>query len=690
MRSHVAVYRAPENANGCQFARYALHAPPTRQQQQQQHQSLQPHALWNAAQPTAPAACYNLHAQLQHHSIYHASAGAGAGAGAAAMPQPQQLLVNQQRINECAGIPLISNACSHLAPSQRHRLLRKSGKPWPAAGAQSMSQLAVHAQGQPLLQNIKQHHVPLHHQQLSPQSWPAHAASYQLPMRVNNFQLTDKSRMLRYQNSAPAVLSAQEQQKTLNSIGNHNNNSSNGSSSSSSSSSSSGSNSHCSGQEQTSSVTDTCLPRIIKPRKRRKKDRKPANGVLLKMDADLQPKLQQQHQQQQQQQPQQQQQYQHQPQHHPHHHPHPQSVHPHHHHHHQALNAANYAQLLPMARDRGMQHDHSHGVCFCRDCDPLRSLWDYPLRRSLSDASSSGQGASNSSNSSTSTHSDSSCASSICSQTMANNFDETEHFAPITGDSSRAEIVGVIGSQRSSHAHTASTSATATATAPPTASATTTAPALYLSDSSDSGYGDILSGMNIANDLFASCFGTAAAANAAETLLDESINEISRKLIETCAVNEPPPNEADASNGCGSGGGLGCRGEGIAGDSDSCSASASDSGLDSAGSYNSEALVFNFEHLNLMDTNFVTPTALDFLLDCNNNKRSESSSRSSSSNDNGNGNAKSDNNNNSSSSSDNITSQMTAGKGGDSNAATPTTLILGTVGKLKPAFSTIS
>ncbi|XP_064550856.1 uncharacterized protein LOC135436990 [Drosophila montana] len=595
MRSHVAVYRAPENTNGCQFARYALHGPPA------PPHPLQPPAIWNAAPPTAPNSCYNLRAQL-HHGLYHAAAGAP--------PQQQQLLVNQQRINECAGIPLISNACSHLTPAQRHRLLRKSGKPWPAAGAHSMSQLAAHAQGQPLLQNgNKQHHAQLQQQQqqYSPQSWPAHASSYQ-PMRINNFQLTDKSRTLRYQNSAPAVLSAQEQQQQqqkLNSSSNNNNNN------------------NCAGQEPASSAADTCLPRIIKPRKRRKKDRKPANGVLLKMDADLQPKLQQ---------------------------------------HQHASNTANYAQLLPLAGGSGgMQHDHSHGVCFCRDCDPLRSLWDYPLRRSLSDASSSGQGgASNSSsNSSTSTHSDnSSCASSICSRSVPNNFDETEqHFAPITGDSCRAEIVGVIGSQRS-HAHAAAAPAT-------TAPAATAAPALYLSDSSDSsGYGDILSGMNIANDLFASCFGHGAAANAAETLLDESINEISRKLIETCAVNELPPNEATAD-----GGGSSC-----AGDSDSCSASASDSGLDSAGSYNSEALVFNFEHLNLMDASFVTPTALD----CNNN--------------NNNADRKQQfynncfdlvwRNNNNNSNND--------CKGGGDSSATPTTLILGTVGKLKPAFSTIS
>ncbi|KRF78357.1 uncharacterized protein [Drosophila virilis] len=573
MRSHLAVYRAPENANGCQFARYAPHP-------------LQPPAIWNAA---APNACYNLRAQL-HHGLYHAGAG-GSGAG----PPPQQLLVNQQRINECAGIPLISNACSHMTPAQRHRLLRKSGKSWPAAaaaGTHSMSQLAAHAQGQPLLQNgNKQHHAQLQQQQqqYSPQSWPAHASSYQ-PMRLNNFQLTDKTRTLRYQNSAPAVLSAQEQQKTIN---NNNNNS------------------NCAGQEPASSVPDTCLPRIIKPRKRRKKDRKPANGVLLKMETDLQPKLQQQQQ------------------------------------------AASYGQLLPLvnggSRGSGMQqHDHSHGVCFCRDCDPLRSLWDYPLR-----SVQRGGGVSNSSsNSSTSTQSDNSCASSIRSRSVPNNFDETEqHFAPITGDSCRAEIVGVIGSQRS-HAHSTPTPAT---TAPATAAA---APALYLSDSSDSGYGDILSGMNLANDLFASCFGPgiAADANAAETLLDASINEISRKLIETCAVNDV--------DGGGGGGDSSC-----AGDSDSGSASASDSGLDSAGSYNSEALVFNFEHLNLMDASFGTPTALD----CNNNSNNDKQQFYNNCFDLVWRNNNSNNNNNC-----------------NDSSATPTTLILGTVGKLKPAFSTIS
>ncbi|ALC45835.1 CG17786 [Drosophila busckii] len=606
MRSHVAVYRAPDNAaaaaNGCHYARYALNVPPTQQQQQQQlqqqqQQQQQQHALWSTAQQPA-AACYNLRANL-----YHATA-------AAAMQHQQQQQQQQQHhhhqqqqqqllVNQCAGIPLISNACSHLTPAQRQRLLRKAAKPWPpaaaaaAAVAPSISRLAVHAQGLPLLQAQKQQqqpqqqHLPLH-------AWPA----YQ-PVRHNLMQLTDKSRVLRYQNSAPAALcppeQQQQQQQSLKE------------------------------ETTTAAATESCLPRIIKPRKRRKKDRKPANGVLLKMDAELQPKLQQQQQQQQQQ-----------------------------------------HQLLPL------QHDHSHGVCFCRDCDPLLSPWDFTLRRSHSNASSSGQGSSSSSTTSTNS-ADNSCASSICSQSVLHVFDETEHFAPITGDSSRADIVGVIGSQRSS------------ATATTTIAAATSATAC-LSDSNDSGYGDILSGMNIANDLFASCFGqTTATANGsnanAETLLNESINEISRKLIETCAVNEPataaaaaaapphPPAAAAAANIYGD-----CNG-------DSCSASASsDSGLDSAGSYNSESLVFSFEHLNLMDTNLVTPTALDYN---NNNIGSSSSSnnkqqqfynncfdlvwRSSNNNDN----------------------QVTAAKGVD-NSATPTSLLLGSVGKLKPAFSTIS
>ncbi|XP_016981429.1 uncharacterized protein LOC108046318 [Drosophila rhopaloa] len=572
MRSHVAVYRAPETAPPPNYAplRYHQHQlnhwPGSQQQQQQQ-------------QP-APAPAYRL-----HHGPPAAPPPNWAAQSSGPPPQPGGYgVVNQQRINECAGIPLISNASSHLSPAQRQRLLRKSTTKtcpsWPPGGA-TMSQLAVHAQGMPLLQqNGKQHlqqqqlqhHQPHHHHHPVPTNWSA----YQTMSSQAGFKLADKSRALRYQNSAPPVLSSQE--KPAN---------------------------NASSQDQAPSPAETCLPRIIKPRKRRKKDRKPGNGVLLKMESDMQPKITS-----------------------------PREGYP--------SGGGGGSYHLPPGI---LQHDHTHGVCFCRECDPLRSLWDYPLRRSLSDASSSEQGGGSreSSSSTSSTHSDSSCDSSICSQSLPSSSalreETTEEFAPITGDSSRAEIVGVIGSQRSHP------------------SAVTT-PSQCMSD--DSGYGDILSGINIANDLFGNCFRGGKLGHAspsisaqAETLLDESLNEISRKLIETC----------NAADQAGSGSGA-----------------ASDSGLDSAGSHNCESgLVFNFEHLNLTD---VTPTALDFLVDCNNNNSS-----------NGNGNSLGlmwRGGRQPSGGGSHDDSQVAAAKLGPDSRATPTRLILGTVGKLKPAFSTIS
>ncbi|XP_017046923.1 uncharacterized protein LOC108092005 [Drosophila ficusphila] len=602
MRSHVAVYRAPETAAPPQpppnyaALRYHQHPlthwPGSQQQQQQQQQ-----------QAVLPASGYRLHHGPPAGPPQNWPGQPTGGYGG---------VVNQQRINECAGIPLISNASSHLSPAQRQRLLRKSAPKtcptWPLGGA-TMSQLAVHAQGMPLLQQSgKQQHLQQQLQHHRPHPHPHHPVSanwsaYQPMSSQANFKLADKSRALRYQNSAPPVLSSQEKP-----AGN------------------------TSSQDQATSPPETCLPRIIKPRKRRKKDRKPGNGVLLKMEGDMQPKI---------------------------------------------TNPEGYpsgggggSYHLPPGI---LQHDHTHGVCFCRECDPLRSLWDYPLRRSLSDASSSEQGGGSreSSSSTSSTHSDSSCDSSICSQSLPissssalQEEETTEEFAPITGDSSRAEIVGVIGSQRSHP------------------SAVTT-PSQCLSD--DSGYGDILGGINIANDLFGNCFrggklgnhSSSSISAQAETLLDESLNEISRKLIETCnAIDQAGVLESESDLGSGSGLGSGA---------------ASDSGLDSAGSHNCESagLVFNFEHLSLTDA---TPTALDFLVDCNNNN---SSSCSGSSNTNslglmwrggrhqpcagGGGGGSHDDN------------QVAAAKLNPDSRATPTTrLILGTVGKLKPAFSTIS
>ncbi|XP_016952412.1 transcriptional regulator ovo [Drosophila biarmipes] len=594
MRSHVAVYRAPETAPSLppasNYAPLRYHQHPVshwplgnQQQQQQQHQpGAAPGYRLHHGPPSAPPPNWAAAQSVAPPSQSNQNAGYG--------------VVNQQRINECAGIPLISNASSHLSPAQRQRLLRKSAQKscptWPPGGA-TMSQLAVHAQGMPLLQqNGKQHlqqqlqhhqtHHPHHQHHPVTTNW---SGAYQPMSSQAGFKMADKSRALRYQNSAPPVLSSQEKQTAANNA--------------------------ASQDQATSSAAETCLPRIIKPRKRRKKDRKPGNGVLLKMESEMQTKL--------------------------------------------TNPGEGYAAggsgsyHLPTGI---LQHDHTHGVCFCRECDPLRSLWDYPLRRSLSDASSSEQGGRSreSSSSTSSTHSDSSCDSSICSQSLPSSTalqeEATEEFAPITGDSSRAEIVGVIGSQRSHP------------------SAVTT-PSQCLSD--DSGYGDILSGINIANDLFGNCFRGGKLGNAsssisaqAETLLDESLNEISRKLIETC-------NAADQA-GSGLGSGLG-------------SGAASDSGLDSAGSHNcGSGLVFNFEHLNLTDA---TPTALDFLVDCNNNSSANSlglmwrAGRQPSGGGGGGGGCHDD-------------SQVAAAKLGPDSRATPTRLILGTVGKLKPAFSTIS
>ncbi|XP_022224894.2 uncharacterized protein LOC111075732 [Drosophila obscura] len=664
MRSHVAVYHAPDNGN--------IHAGPFARYHQHQH------LHWASTPPVPPptsaaaaaaaAACYNqLQRQRLHHGP-HAPWTPAQAQGQTPLPQAGSYgiglslppVVNQQRINECAGIPLISNASSHLSPGQRQRLLRKTAPktpPWPPTGLHSMSQLAAHAQGMPLLQqngkqHLSQHHhpqQPQQHQHHHPTSW----SGYQpMPPTSQSYKLADKCRALRYQNSAPPMLQSQEKQTQAGSA---------------------------TGGQDATPPPESCLPRIIKPRKRRKKDRKPGNGVLLKMEPDLQMKA---------------------------------SVqgedHPYHHH------------LLPLGGGGGLlQHDHTHGVCFCRDCDPLRSLWDYQtqtLRRSLSDASSSepGGGSRESSSSTSSTHSsDSSCDSSICSQSLPPASDcaptvqeeSVEEFAPITVDSSRAEIVGVIGSQRShqvGHAHEG---------------VTATPSQCSLSD--DSGYGDILSGINIANDLFGnigfkgrassseSSYSSACAQ--AETLLDESISEISRKLIETCSSSA---SSSSTSSGDRHGSVLG--------------SGASDSGLDSAGSYSRDSgLVFSFEHLNLnLNLTDATPTSLDFLVDCNNNSSSSSNSKSSCDSNQKNNNSISMGNDKGGATSQQFYNncfgllwqqqqqQQQQGGGGhddsqvaaakpnqnqnqdrDNRRDTPTTrrLILGTLhGKLKPAFSTIS
>ncbi|XP_030376481.1 uncharacterized protein LOC115625544 [Scaptodrosophila lebanonensis] len=643
MRPNISVYRAPPDREA-PFSRYFAQpsvlqplwsnvprSPPNLANvscyQLQQPHHLNPNATRTHQQPQSMPQLNALYNNVPPPQIHHSTAN-----GHFALPP----LVNQQRVNECAGIPLISNSCSHLTPSQRQRMLRKathSPKNWtqtpPPTPNSKILQLAVHAQGMPLLQTHKQRH----------QQTGAHWSYNSTATTANSHKLSDKTRGLRYQSSKLPVPHSKEQQAP---VEHPPGNSSSG---------------------QDVSPADTCLPRIIKPRKRRKKDRKPmASGVFLEMDVEVQPAT-------------------------------PSSVslpvsftrkpcssaeellgslkgtpntsacHT------VPVHLSSPSTMLPYTQQQQLQlqqhpvsqqHDDTHGVCFCRDCDPLRSLWDYPLRRSLSDSSSE-QCSGSSSTSSMHSSSDTSCASSVCSQSMHNNnnnnFDETEHFAPITGSSSRANIVGVIGSQRSGNNSANSNDVT-----------------VAQNESNDSVYGDILSGINIADDLFGNSINSNTKHSPfgrAERLLNESINEISRKLIETCAVNETAPSGPIF----------------VAAVANSCS---SDTGIESAGSYKCDALVFNFDHLNLADTNFslTPPTALDILLDCNNN----------------NGNIKAVEQqqfyNNcfdlvwrqqrDADSKDASVKDGGSGSDSSNNNATPTSLGLGTVEKLKPAFSTTS
>lgn len=163
-----------------------------------------------------------------------------------------------------------------------------------------------------------------------------------------------------------------------------------------------------------------------------------------------------------------------------------------------------------------------------------------------------------------------------------------------------------------------------------------------LSDSNDSGYGDILSGINIADDFFsqsaihqtstvlAPLFEvTDIGLNAGPTstnrslkagsvtlpallpvtddaLLTESINEISRKLIETCGSelsNELVAGAATLSTSAYS----------------RCSSDFStDSGIDSAAIVNCDELVFKFDNLNFM----IDPIVKCSINDENNNNTS--------------------------------------------------------------------
>uniref|UniRef100_A0A034V923 Uncharacterized protein n=1 Tax=Bactrocera dorsalis TaxID=27457 RepID=A0A034V923_BACDO len=593
-------------------------------------------------------------------------------------------VINPQRIHECAGIPLISNA------NQRQRVQRKlSRSPVPhqklatvggieqtynlhhptlymtrnsnAASCSQISQLAAHAQGVPLLLHKQQQQL----QQNSAQKWSmpnngSHAftsATSTGTVKSNGDKPTRST--LRYQHSAPAALSTRGKENST---------------------------TPATEEIPTASETpkentdsgETALPRIIKPRKRRKKDRKPAtNGIFLKLDAissattatdkecksshmsglGMAQMLSRQHQQLQQQaylNP-------------------PEDVNE------NAFNpkfinfyighnqpidthafTANTSQqnckprsLLQSVclKSNSYLNDvkitkcgdtpDEHGICFCSACDPLRSIWDYPLRRSLSDSSTASARTHSSSSTSSSTSaspshvSSAEASSSCCSSTPL-----IDGAMSPTAALSRADRVGVIGSNRNVPDNNRDATKRADTSCDVFGSRTTTNGCL--SDSNDSGYGDILSGINIADDFFsqsaiqqtsavlaplfeATNMGLNAGPTSpnrslqaasvtlppllpatADALLTESINEISRKLIETCGSelsNEPAADAATRSTSAYS----------------RCSSDFStDSGIDSAAIVNCDELVFKFDNLNFM----IDPIAKCSINDDNNNTSS--------------------------------------------------------------------
>ncbi|XP_036323887.1 uncharacterized protein LOC118737476 [Rhagoletis pomonella] len=618
-------------------------------------------------------------------------------------------VVNQQRVNECAGIPLISNSTTHLAANQRQRVQRKlSRSPGPhqklsavggidptykpqhpcvglymarsanAASCSHISQLAAHAQGAPLLLN-KQYQQQ---QQCAAPKWPmTHSTSNTFQSAASshcslNAQMasvgtavksnTEKASRatLRYQHSAPAALSTRGKESTTQTT--------------------QVSTASSEAIKHSTEAGDTALPRIIKPRKRRKKDRKPTtNAVLLKLDAAAasgatseiardcsqeMPALNMQQSQLMLRQPQELQRLQHKS-----------YLYPH-----QDSNENLYKFInfylgtqqpmdnadsthvfnsnLPLLdyKPRGIlpspclkspgcvsgirhkQCDASrdeHSICVCRHCDPLRSIWDYPLRRSLSDSSAASirtHSSSSSSSSSSSQASSTETASSSCSS------------APLTDGAlspstalSRAHRVGVIGSNRNCLDSNRDVAKHTEKGCEIFGGRTTTNGCL--SDSNDSGYGDILSGINIADDFFSqSTYNMSTALTSllatthepvldvrqsaadqsmktaqmygcgtetllpllpatADALLTESINEISRKLIETCG--------SELSNEF-----TGAATRSQSAYSRCSSDFSADSGIDSAAIVNCDELVFKFDNLN-----FMIDVAKDTASDNNNN-----------------------------------------------------------------------
>ncbi|KAM7361576.1 uncharacterized protein ACRADG_012585 [Cochliomyia hominivorax] len=513
---------------------------------------------------------------------------------------PPLSVVNQQRINECAGIPLISTASAHLTPGQRQRISRKqshspSGRNWPnimpgnsaqnyAAAAQYA---AAHAQGAPLMLNKQQQQKPEYWSSNVYNNNPSqHPQQYATKTIQYNSKQQDRTRTpLRYQTSAPAALTSSKSKENLEqqlkqTKDNENSSSTNGDSSNS---------------------NETCLPRIIKPRKRRKKDRKPnnnlVNAVYMKMDnKTLQDKssntsnniksykstedllkclqkftqitnLNESR---------------------SHHNKYPKPN-------------TNYDSLIHNKTSQKFSScsqgsgDINHGICFCNECDPLRSLWDYPLRRSLSDSSTSdtsGTGSLSDNNTTTSNDSSTEC----------------------NWPKNRAEIVGVIGSKRNREQ-------------PQNNSYNSNHNNIKINNEQDhnSYNNNILSGINLASELFKHTNSSSAFVNldnslsvaedmlllpeTAETLLTKSINEISKKLIETCS-NESCDLGLSSCNSLSS---FSTTSSNSSSANSTCADFSNDSGIESAHINAGDDLVFNFDNLHITTTTTklsLTPSSL--------------------------------------------------------------------------------
>lgn len=267
----------------------------------------------------------------------------------------------QGAANGWAGVPLISTAKRR---SPRNKSTNSNGgggvafnaidvKDFPGPGGSSMSKMALHAQGPPIILNVNNNNCGgsqggARH----PSNGPSCRVQSAMAMRYRNKPNQNAHRVQRHQFNGGQVrlLSGGHDDNNINNnnIGNNHHceramkfvaDENSSILSNSSSSSSSGGNSG----DTNSMVADACLPRIIKPRKRRKKERKPGvGGGSFSSDGDRE-------------------------------------------NHHQGNH-----QLTPRTGseedfedDEAVVSDYTT-ACSCRLCDPHSHIWSFPLRRGCS------------------------------------------------------------------------------------------------------------------------------------------------------------------------------------------------------------------------------------------------------------------------------------------------------------------